>query len=417
MPPCTRGCVGPPRSARARSPPIRSSRSTSRCMRACSVTDLLRLVRAGNLLVAAAGVLAGGWVALGAIAVPRLLGFAAVAAVGFGAAGNALNDLRDVAADRVNRPGGERPVAAGRLRRETAHLVAAAGSFIGVAMAALVSGTALLVGIAALVVIAAYSPLLKPAGVAGNVAIAAVAGLPLWFGAFAVGRPAAGVVPWVLAAWIHLVREIVKDIEDEPGDRAAGRRTLPVLSAEHVVRGDAQTGVRFRAGWVEASLHVATLGSVLVLYGRRLWQIARGVLRRDPGSVRYAGLLILATIPAGLIGVLSHRQIEERFHSLTWLGVQFLITGGILWTTRGPRGERDLPTPAAATGIGFAQAVAILPAISRSGATVAAALWSGLTPVAAAEFSFLMAIPVIAGAALVEAREAVLNLRAIGLLP
>src|SRR5436309_69205 len=215
MPPCTRGCVGPPRSARARSPPIRSSRSTSRCMRACSVTDLLRLVRAGNLLVAAAGVLAGGWVALGAIAVPRLLGFAAVAAVGFGAAGNALNDLRDVAADRVNRPGGERPVAAGRLRRETAHLVAAAGIFIGVAMAALVSGTALLVGIAALVVIAAYSPLLKPAGVAGNVAIA-------------VGRPAAGVVPWVLAAWIHLVREIVKDIEDEPGDRAAGRRTLPI---------------------------------------------------------------------------------------------------------------------------------------------------------------------------------------------
>ena len=197
-------------------------------MRACSVTDLLRLVRAGNLLVAAAGVLAGGWVALGAIAVPRLLGFAAVAAVGFGAAGNALNDLRDVAADRVNRPGGERPVAAGRLRRETAHLVAAAGIFIGVAMAALVSGTALLVGIAALVVIAAYSPLLKPAGVAGNVAIAAVAGLPLWFGAFAVGRPAAGVVLWVLAAWIHLVREIVKDIEDEPGDRAAGRRTLPI---------------------------------------------------------------------------------------------------------------------------------------------------------------------------------------------
>jgi len=43
-----------------------------------------------------------------------------------------------------------------------------------------------------------------------------------------VGRPAAGVVPWVLAAWIHLVREIVKDIEDEPGDRAAGRRTLPI---------------------------------------------------------------------------------------------------------------------------------------------------------------------------------------------
>lgn len=192
---------------------------------------------------------------------------------------------------------------------------------------------------------------------------------------------------------------------------------LPVSSSGHLVLVEALTGVRFQDVSVEVSLHVATLGSVLVLYGRRLWQIARGVLRRDPGSVRYAGLLILATIPAGLIGVLFHRQIEERFHSLTWLGVQFLITGGILWMTRGLRGEGELPTPAAATGIGFAQAVAILPAISRSGATVAAALWSGLTPVAAAEFSFLMAIPVIAGAALVEAREAVLNLSAIGLLP
>jgi len=192
---------------------------------------------------------------------------------------------------------------------------------------------------------------------------------------------------------------------------------LPVSSSGHLVLVEALTGVHFQDVSVEVSLHVATLGSVLVLYGRRLWQIARGVLRRDPASVRYAGLLILATIPAGLVGVLFHRQIEERFHSLTWLGVQFLITGGILWMTRGPRGERELPTPAAATGIGFAQAVAILPAISRSGATVAAALWSGLTPAAAAEFSFLLAIPVIAGAALVEVREAVLNVSAIGVLP
>ena len=123
---------------------------------------------------------------------------------------------------------------------------------------------------------------------------------------------------------------------------------LPVSSSGHLVLVEALTGVRFQDVSVEVSLHVATLGSVLVLYGRRLWRIARGVLRRDPASVRYAGLLILATIPAGLIGVLFHRQIEERFHSLTWLGVQFLITGGILWMTRGPRGERELPTPAAA---------------------------------------------------------------------
>ncbi|HXM38532.1 MAG TPA: undecaprenyl-diphosphate phosphatase [Gemmatimonadales bacterium] len=192
---------------------------------------------------------------------------------------------------------------------------------------------------------------------------------------------------------------------------------LPVSSSGHLVLVEALTGVHFTDVTVEVSLHVATLGSLLFVYGRRLWEIARGVVRGDGPSLRYAALLAIATIPAGVVGILFHRQIEERFHSLFWLGVQFLITGAILWWTRGPRGERTLPSVGAATGIGFAQAFAILPAISRSGATVAAALWSGLTPAAAAEFCFLMAIPVIAGAGLLEARNAALNVAQIGAVP
>ncbi|HEV8265259.1 MAG TPA: undecaprenyl-diphosphate phosphatase [Gemmatimonadales bacterium] len=192
---------------------------------------------------------------------------------------------------------------------------------------------------------------------------------------------------------------------------------LPVSSSGHLVLVEALTGVHFTDVTVEVSLHVATLGSVLVVYGRRLWEITRGVLRGDGASTRYAAMLAIATIPAAAVGVLFHRQIEERFHSLVWLGVQFLITGAILWATRGPQGDRTVPGPAAATGIGFAQAFAILPAISRSGATVAAALWSGLTPAAAAEFSFLLAVPVIAGAAVLEGRRAVLNVTQIGAVP
>lgn len=195
---------------------------------------------------------------------------------------------------------------------------------------------------------------------------------------------------------------------------------LPVSSSGHLVLVEALTGVHFTDVTVEVSLHVATLASVLVLYGRRLWAIVRGVLAGDGPSVRYAVLLVIATIPAGLIGVLFHHQIEDAFHSLMWLGVQFLITGAILWSTRGPSGAggtQTVPSTGAATAIGFAQAFAILPAISRSGATIAAALRAGLTPAAAGDFSFLMSIPVIAGAGLLEGRNAVLNMAHVGVVP
>ena len=193
---------------------------------------------------------------------------------------------------------------------------------------------------------------------------------------------------------------------------------LPVSSSGHLVLVEALTGVHFTDVTVEVSLHVATLASVLVLYGRRLWAIVRGVLTGDGPSLRYALLLVIATIPAGVIGVLFHHQIEDAFHSLVWLGIQFLVTGAILWSTRGaPGGDQTVPSTGAATAIGFAQAFSILPAISRSGATIAAALRARLTPAAAGEFSFLMSIPVIAGAGLLEGRDAVLNMTHVGVVP
>jgi geranylgeranylglycerol-phosphate geranylgeranyltransferase len=236
------------------------------------VTDLLRLIRAPNLVVAAAGVLAGGWIALGAFATPTVLLLAAVAAVGFGAAGYALNDIWDDAADRVNRPVG-RPLAAGRISRGTADLCVVGGTLLGLAAAAVVSGTAVLIGAAALGVMVAYSPVLKRRGLPGNVAVALVAGLPLMFGAIAVGRPRAGIVPWTLAAWIHLVREIVKDLDDEAGDRALGRRTLPIRFGQH------------RAGVIAGVLAVAFVPLSVVL----------------PAAAHYGGAYFLIALFAQLI--------------------------------------------------------------------------------------------------------------------
>jgi len=194
-----------------------------------SVRGGLRLVRATNLLIAAGGVLAGGWIALGGIGLPKLLCFAAISGLALGAAGNAWNDICDQGADRLNRTPDLRPLTAGQIRRGSADLIVFLGAVIGVGAAALVSGRQVIAALAALAVMLAYSPLIKPRPVAGNVAAALIAGLPPFYGALALGVPAAGVVPWVLAAWLHLAREIVKDVEDEAGDRAIGRRTLPVV--------------------------------------------------------------------------------------------------------------------------------------------------------------------------------------------
>jgi len=220
------------------------------------VIDLLRLARAHNLLIAAVGVLAGGWIALGTVATPKGLAFAALAAAALAAAGYAVNDIWDTAGDRLNRPAAERPLASGRVARSTADLVVVAGALVGLAGAALVGETAMLVGLGALAVMLAYSPLLKRRGPPGNLAVATLAGLPLMYGAIAVDRPAAGVVPWTLAAWVHLVREIVKDLDDERGDRALGRRTLPI-----------HFGTR-RAGLVAAVLALAFVPLSLVLPAR-----------------------------------------------------------------------------------------------------------------------------------------------------
>jgi len=271
------------------------------------VRDVLRLVRAGNLLIAAAGVCAGGWIAIGALALPKLLVFAALSGIGLGAAGNALNDLADVAADRVNRPAG--PIAAGRLSRHAAEGVVFSGALLGLTLAGLVSGTQVLAALGAFAVMAAYSPWLKRRGLPGNVAVAVIAGLPLFYGALALGAPAAGLVPWALAAWLHCAREMVKDIADESGDRAAGRRTLPVtLGAARAARVACWVLIAFIAAsallpWA-AGYGGWYFGFALVAQLITLWtalQLWRGRFAGASGRLKAAMVTGLAALVLGRI--------------------------------------------------------------------------------------------------------------------
>ncbi len=193
---------------------------------------------------------------------------------------------------------------------------------------------------------------------------------------------------------------------------------LPVSSDGHLAVIGYVAGVHTPGVFVEVALHVATLGSILVVYGGRFWQLAINVLRRQPEALRYASLLIIGMIPAGLVGIFLEDLIARAFASLWAAGVGFLVTGACLWSTRhrSPEGGSQ-PTARGALIIGLAQAFAPLPGVSRSGTTISSGLWVGLGAVAAADFSFLMAIPLIAGAGLVEARHASVDIVQVGAVP
>jgi len=195
-------------------------------MRLSWIANAAQLVRLKNLLLAAAGVAIGGTLALGRPSLTAPLLWAMGSALGLGAAGNTANDLFDVEADRVNRP--DRPLPSGTVSRTAALIIGGLGGGFGLFAAWWVGQPVFGLALAALGVMLVYSPALKQHGLLGNLAVAAVASLPLIYGAAATGGWRAGLVPSALAALLHFAREIVKDLEDVPGDRAAGRRTIPI---------------------------------------------------------------------------------------------------------------------------------------------------------------------------------------------
>ncbi len=179
---------------------------------------------------------------------------------------------------------------------------------------------------------------------------------------------------------------------------------LPVSSSGHLVIFQELLAIDSPGILFEVAVHLATLVSIMVAYRTRVWDLGRGVLQRDPSALRYFGLLIVATIPAGLVGVLAKDAVEAMFESPVVPGVGLLITGVLLWSTRTalPRATGSVSTWTIALAIGIAQAFAITPGVSRSGTTIVAALWLGVEAREAAAFSFLMAIPAIAGAAVLQ---------------
>ena len=179
---------------------------------------------------------------------------------------------------------------------------------------------------------------------------------------------------------------------------------LPVSSSGHLVIGETLLGVRMPGVGFEVDLHVATLISVLLVYRGRAASLALGAMRLKPDAWKYLGMLVLATIPTAVIGLELGSAVEGLFKTPTGVGVALLVTGTFLWTARWAlrRNPSRTPGPTDALLIGLAQCFALVPGISRSGATVVTALWLGIEAEEAAAFSFLMAVPAILGAAVLE---------------
>jgi undecaprenyl-diphosphatase len=180
---------------------------------------------------------------------------------------------------------------------------------------------------------------------------------------------------------------------------------LPVSSSGHLVIVQSLMAVpEGIAISFDIVVHLGTLLAVLLYFRQDLCQLLQGIFKRDPAALRLFGALALGTVPAVIIGFLLKDFFEQVFAQPVWIGGALLINGVMLLAVSRFAGTRELDGVRSldALWIGLGQAVAILPGISRSGSTIAVGLLRGLSREAAARFSFLLAIPVILGAGLLE---------------
>lgn len=178
---------------------------------------------------------------------------------------------------------------------------------------------------------------------------------------------------------------------------------LPVSSSGHLAIAQELLGVADNPLFAVA-VHGATLVAVVFFYRLRIVKLTISGLRRDPAALCYVAKLALATLPAVIATLAAEEKIKSTLGDHVVASWCLLVTGALLWTTRATLGRGQLmePTWRGAFIIGCAQAFALLPGISRSGTTIVAALFVGMAPLAAAEFSFLMAVVAICGAVILE---------------
>ncbi|MBN1128422.1 MAG: undecaprenyl-diphosphate phosphatase [Chitinispirillaceae bacterium] len=184
---------------------------------------------------------------------------------------------------------------------------------------------------------------------------------------------------------------------------------LPVSSSGHLVLAQHLFGVKEGALFFDIILHVASALAVLFVFRKDIASLVCGSIASDrserTAAWRYLMLLIIASIPAGVAGVMFKDFFEGMFSNTRAVGVSLLCTAVLLFLTLLRKKEGNALTVLQALAIGLAQAVAIMPGISRSGSTIAIALIIGVGRREAGKFSFFLALPAILGAAALHLKD------------
>ena len=199
---------------------------------------------------------------------------------------------------------------------------------------------------------------------------------------------------------------------------------LPVSSSGHLVLAQNLMDLPDQSLAFNVAAHLGTLCSIFVIYRRVIFRVVSQVIlfprhRVYSAEVHLALMVVIASVPTGVVGLSLKDVFESMFSDLRLIAVCFLVTGSVLLATRfkkSPQGsvldftdfsklQLNELTAKKAFLIGLAQSIAIAPGISRSGSTISTGLFLGLPRSLAALFSFMISIPAILGAGLLELRH------------
>lgn len=180
---------------------------------------------------------------------------------------------------------------------------------------------------------------------------------------------------------------------------------LPISSSAHLVLLPYLRGMEYQGLAFDVMLHAATLLAVLLYFAKDWFTLVKdGLTRPTSPQGRTLWYLAAATVPAGVAGLALNDWAEHSFRNPLAIACCLIVFACLLWWADRRAGNQAGQTPSFKTLmlIGCAQALAIMPGVSRSGITITAALLLGLSRPASARISFLLSTPIIAGAALVE---------------